>query len=75
MSDAHQTLPPQHPEEQTARVDLRFGRAVSLQATLRTTPAGLVSIGVLVSGILLSTAVLVWAAVTSSRTGRFFPRR
>ncbi|MCW8085597.1 hypothetical protein [Sabulicella glaciei] len=61
MSDA--TLPTAipHPEEMRAELDLRFGSA-TIHATARTTPAGIIAVGVLVSSILLSTAVLVRAA-------------
>jgi hypothetical protein len=52
---------PTHPDEMQARAELRLGNAV-LQAQARTTPKGLMSVGVLVSLILLSTAVLVRAA-------------
>lgn len=48
-----------HPEEIRARIDLRIGNTVSLNATLRMTPAGLVCGGVLVAAIILSTGALV----------------
>jgi hypothetical protein len=51
-----------HPQEMSARVDFRIGRSVALQAAARTTPAGLAAAGILVSAILLSTAVLVRTA-------------
>ncbi|ACK49703.1 hypothetical protein Msil_0732 [Methylocella silvestris BL2] len=47
-----------HPEEMTASVDLRIGRSVSLQATARTTPAGLVAVGFMTATIVLAIAVL-----------------
>ncbi|WP_458095264.1 hypothetical protein [Roseomonas sp. WA12] len=47
---------------QSASVDLRFGQHVHLQAEVRVTPTGLLSIGALVSGIILSVAPLVWSA-------------
>src|SRR3954449_9838281 len=53
---------PTHPEETKARVKLRIGKRVSLMATARTTPAGLVSVGVMVAAILLSAAALVHTA-------------
>ncbi|NJC41350.1 hypothetical protein GGQ87_001608 [Brevundimonas alba] len=40
---------------------------VSLKARMVHTPKGLLAAGVLVSGILLSTAVLVWVATASAR--------
>jgi hypothetical protein len=52
---------PAHPDEMRADVELRLGRA-ALHAKARTTPNGLMSVGVLVSLILLSTAMLVRAA-------------
>ena len=53
---------PVHPEEMKAGVDLRIGNSVSLKATARTTPAGLVTAGITVSGIILAVATLIWAA-------------
>jgi hypothetical protein len=50
-----------HPEEMKASVDLRIGEAVSLKATVRTTPAGLVTTGIMVAAVVLSVAALVWA--------------
>ena len=52
--------------DQNARLDLRAG-PVSLKLEVRVTPAGLLAIGGLVSGILLSTAVLVWSATAVPR--------
>ena len=51
-----------HPEEIKASVDLHVGNSVSLSATLRTTPAGLVTAGIMVSAIVLAVAALVRAA-------------
>ena len=47
---------------QSASVDLRLGEHVALKAEVRVTPGGLLAIGALVSGIILSVAPLVWAA-------------
>jgi hypothetical protein len=52
---------PVHPEEIRASVDLRIGKNVALKATVRTTPAGLVTAGVMVAAIVLSITVLVRA--------------
>jgi len=62
MTDAAPALTP----EQHARLDLQAG-PVSLKLEVRVTPAGLLAIGGLVSGILLSTAVLVWSATSVPR--------
>ena len=51
-----------HPEEMRASLAIRVGSGTVVEATARATPAGLVAVGVLVSAILLSTAVLVRAA-------------
>jgi hypothetical protein len=51
-----------HPEEMKARVKLRIGSNVILQATARTTPAGLVSAGIAMASIILAVAAVVWAA-------------
>ena len=48
-----------HPEEMKATVDLRIGDAVSITATARATPAGLVAAALLISAILIP---LAWLA-------------
>jgi hypothetical protein len=50
-----------HPEEIRATVDLRIGNRLSLTATARTTPAGLVTAGIMVSAIILAVAALIRA--------------
>ena len=62
MDDSNTFVAAAHPEEMRATLDAQFGRSGSLKLSARTTPAGLISVGVLVSAILLSTAVLVRAA-------------
>jgi hypothetical protein len=52
---------PAHPEEIRASVEFRIGNSVSLNATVRTTPAGLVTAGVMVAAIVLSVTALVRA--------------
>ena len=54
------TLPP--PPVHRAKAAIRFGRRAGLTASVRITSGGILSVGALVSGILLSTAVLVRAA-------------
>ena len=54
-------------ERQTARSLVRIGKRVKLKAEVDVTPAGLLSIAGLVSGILLSTTVLVVATIRASR--------
>jgi hypothetical protein len=53
---------PAHPEEIRAKVNLRLGKRSRLNATVRTTPAGLVSAGIMTAAIFLSIAALVRAA-------------
>ena len=53
---------PSHPEEMKAKVELRIGDRMVLMATARTTPAGVISVGVMVATILLSVTALVRAA-------------
>jgi hypothetical protein len=43
------------------------GGPVTLRAEVRVTPKGLLAVGALVSGVLLSTAVLVWTATSVAR--------
>lgn len=57
---------PTHPEEMKASVDLRIGNSVSLRATARATPAGLITAGIMVSAIVLAVTSLV-RAVRSRR--------
>lgn len=40
---------------------------LAMRARVQATPAGLLAVGVLVSGILLSTSVLVWSATNVAR--------
>ena len=53
---------PAHPEEIRAALKLRLGKRGRLNATLRTTPAGLVTAGIMTAAIFLSIAALVRAA-------------
>lgn len=55
MSDTV-SRPEAHPEEMRAAASLRIGDAVSLQATARATPAGLIAAAVLVGVVLLPKA-------------------
>lgn len=50
----------------TAAASFRMGEA-RIVAKVKVTPAGLLAIGALVSGILLSTSVLVWTATSVAR--------
>jgi len=72
-SDARTKLPAERStamqllsERQTARSRLRLG-PVRMKARVDVTPAGLLTIGALVCGILLSTSVLVATAVREAR--------
>jgi hypothetical protein len=51
-----------HPEEMRGQVELHFGERVVLRAGGRTTPANLVTVGIMVSAIVLSLTALVRAA-------------
>lgn len=53
-----------------AQVSLRFGDRAGLRMDARMTPAGLLAIGAMVSGILLSTAVLVGTALRAGKAPR-----
>lgn len=60
---------PHHPldtSKATAEIDLQAG-PIRLRARAAIDPQGLVAIGALVSGILLSSAVIVWAAAFARR--------
>ena len=58
----HAASVPAHPEEIRARLKLRLGKRGRLDATLRTTPAGLVTAGIMTAAIFLSIAAGVRAA-------------
>lgn len=45
------STPAPHPEEMRATVRLRIGNSVSLDATARATPAGLIAVGLLITAI------------------------
>ena len=51
-----------HPEEIRCEVDLRLGDKVGVHARLRTTPAGLISAGIMVSAAILALAAVVRTA-------------
>ncbi len=51
-----------HPEEMKSIFTLRIGNAVSIEAVARTTPAGIVSVGVA-----LGLAVLAFSALARAR--------
>ena len=51
-----------------AKVSIRFGKRTTLDASMTT--AGLLSVGALVSGILLSSAVIVVAVAASRKIAR-----
>jgi hypothetical protein len=53
-------------EHQSAVIQL-WGGAVEFRVEVRLTPAGIVAIGCLVTGVLLSTAILVWTATVPAR--------
>jgi hypothetical protein len=55
------------PETLRAAVSLKLGRVVDFEADAELTSAGLLSVAVLVSSILLSTTVLVAAAIRESK--------
>jgi len=53
---------PAHPEEMRVTLKLRFGKRGRLNASLRTTPAGLVTAGIMTAAIFLSITAVVRAA-------------
>ena len=56
VSDA--TTAAAHPEEMRATVRFRIGNSVSLDATARATPAGLIAVGLLVTAIALPQLII-----------------
>jgi hypothetical protein len=53
---------PSHPEEIKAVYDLRIGKHISLQASARITPAGVIASGIAVAAILFAAGYLTAAA-------------
>jgi hypothetical protein len=64
-ASSSELVPVQHPEEMKSTVELRIGRLISLQAAARTTPAGVVSVG-----IAISLAGLAFSALARARRTR-----
>lgn len=64
-------LSPRRTPVHRAKASFTLGRRAGMVASVKITSGGILSIGALVSGILLSTAVLVRASVRAraSRTG------
>lgn len=58
--------PPTASEAQAAVIAFKAG-PVDFRAEIRLTPAGVLAIGALVTGVLLSTAVIVWSATSVAR--------
>jgi hypothetical protein len=56
-----------HPEELKAMLDLAIGNAVSVKASVRTTPAGLVGAAILAAVIVLPTISLAKAILNARR--------
>ena len=54
------------PRGQVALLEMSLGKA-QLKVRVRVTPTGLMAIGGLVSGVLLSTAALVWVSTSVVR--------
>lgn len=57
-------------ERQTTRASMRIGPNLRMGASVNVTTGGILAIGLLVSGILLSTAVLVGTSIRESRARR-----
>lgn len=67
-SSARAGLIPAHGERQRAEVEIRVSKNAALRASVDVSSGGLLSIAALVSGILLSTAVLVHVAARDARS-------
>ncbi len=66
--DARAGSTPTHGERQRAEVKISFTKNAGLRASVDVSSSGLLSIAALVSGILLSTAVLVHVATRDARS-------
>ena len=67
MTNQLLTAPLHAPAVHRARASFRIGQRAKMVASVRITSGGILSVGALVSGILLSTAVLVRASVHARR--------
>jgi hypothetical protein len=56
-----------HPEEMKAAFDLTIGNSVSVKASVRTTPAGLLAAAILAAAVLLPTVSLAKALLNERR--------
>lgn|GEM_PF-5223099 len=56
-----------HPEEMRASYELRLGERVSMRATARITPAGVICVGLAAAAITLAAC---WGAALIRRAGR-----
>ncbi|WP_143023403.1 hypothetical protein [Sphingomonas sp. NFR15] len=62
--------PARQPVHHRARASIGFGRRARMRASVSVTSGGIVSVAVLVSSILLSTAVIVHTAGKTARRTR-----
>ncbi len=67
MTDQRLPAPLHAPAVHRARASFRIGQRAKMVASVKITSGGILSVGALVSGILLSTAVLVRASVRARR--------
>ena len=59
---------PSHPEEIRADYELRLGKLITVQASARITPAGVISAGIAAAAIIL--AVGVWGVFYAIKSGK-----
>ena len=59
--DDEKPVTPYHPEEMKATWEVRVGKSITLQATARWTPAGVITAGIATSAILLAASALLRA--------------
>jgi hypothetical protein len=60
-TEAHSETASPHPEEMKATLDVAIGNAVSIKASVRTTPAGLIGAAILAAAVLFPTVSLAKA--------------
>lgn len=66
MGEAMSDLQILERDEQSASAEFRWG-AMTSRAEVRVTPLGILAIGGMLSAVLLSTAVVVWASTSIGR--------
>jgi hypothetical protein len=69
VQDTPSREPPSHPEEIRADYELRVGNLITVQASARITPAGVISAGIAAAAIIVAVGFLI-SSTGGRRSGR-----